>query len=249
VVVRTDSNPAAVLFDFNGVLVDDEHLHWRAFRDVLAPLGLRVTRRLYDARYLAFDDITACRAALREAGITQAQRGPRTVRRLVARKRRLFMQLVRRHRVGVGAGAARLLLALAGTPPAGGLPVAVVSSATRVEIEAPLRRAGLRRLVRVIVAAEDVHRCKPDPEGYRLALRRLGSPDPGACVAIEDSPGGIAAARAAGLGVLGVATSYPAAALRRAGAFAVVPSLRGWRRAELLIRGRRGRSGRRRSCP
>jgi len=90
----------------------------------------------------------------------------------------------------------------------------------------------------VIVAAEDVRRSKPDPGPYRTALRRLGLHGPSGCVAIEDSPGGIAAARAAGLAVLGVATSMPAGRLRRAGAFAVVPSLRGARGIERLLRRR-----------
>jgi HAD superfamily hydrolase (TIGR01509 family) len=220
-----------VLFDFNGVLMDDEAFHWRAFRDVLAPLGARVTRRLYDQRYLAYDDFAACRRALRDAGLPPSGRGAAKVRRLVARKRRLFRMLLRDHRVCVGPGASRLVRSLARDAT-----LAVVSSAARVEIEAPLRQAGLRRCFRVIVAAEDVRRSKPHPEPYRTALSRLGLRRPDGCVAIEDSPGGIAAARAAGLPVLGVATSMPARALLRAGAYAVVPSLRGARRAETLLR-------------
>lgn len=220
-----------MLFDFNGVLIDDETFHWRAFRAVLAPLGARITRRLYDQRYLAYDDFAACRRALRDAGVPPSGRGAAAVRRLVARKRRLFRMLLRDHRVGVGAGGARLVRSLAGDTA-----LAVVSSAARAEIESSLRQAGLRRLFRVIVAAEDVRRSKPHPEPYLTALRRLGLRGPGGCVALEDSPGGIAAARAAGLPVLGVATSQSATALKRAGAFAVVPSLRGARRAGRLLR-------------
>jgi beta-phosphoglucomutase len=226
-----------VLFDFNGVLIDDESYHWRAFRDVLAPLGARVTRRLYDERYVAFDDFAACRRALRDAGIAPARRGAAAVRRLVARKRRLFRARLRRDGIGVGAGGARLVRALARVRVA----LAVVSSAARVEIEAPLRRARLRRFFRVIVAAEDVRRSKPDPDPYRTALLRLGLRGPAGCVAIEDSPGGIAAARAAGLPVLGVATSMSPRVLRRAGAFAVVRSLRGARGVERLLRRRAAR--------
>jgi beta-phosphoglucomutase len=222
-----------VLFDFNGVLVDDESYHWRAFRDVLAPLGARVTRRLYDRRYLAWDDRAACRLALRDARVAPSRRGAAAVRRLVARKRRLFRARLRRDGIGVEAGGARLVRALARDTA-----LAVVSSAARVEIETPLRRAGLRRFFRVIVAAEDVRRSKPDPAPYRAALRRLGLHGPSGCVAIEDSPGGIAAARAAGLPVLGVATSLPAGVLKRAGAFAVVPSLRAARGIERLLRRR-----------
>lgn len=230
-----DSTLRAVLFDFNGVLVDDESYHWRAFRDVLAPLGARVTRFLYDRRYLAWDDFAACRLALRDARVASWRRDAAEVRRLVARKRRLFRARLRRDGIGVGAGAARLVSALARDTA-----LAVVSSAARVEIEAPLRQAGLRRFFQVIVAAEDVRRSKPDPGPYRTALKRLGLRGPAGCVAIEDSPGGIAAARGAGLPVLGVATSMPAGVLKRAGAFDVVPSLRGARGIERLLRRRAG---------
>jgi HAD superfamily hydrolase (TIGR01509 family) len=218
--------PRAVLFDFNGVLVDDEHIHFEAFRRVLAPLGVRITRRLYDARYLAFDDRTGCAAALRDAGVPDRWRTRAAIVTLVARKRRHYRRLLGARRIVVGPGAARLVRALAPR-----LPLAVVSGAARAEVRGALRQARLLASFACIVAAENVRRSKPDPEGYRRALRlllrtgRLDGAGGRGCVAIEDSPGGIRAARAAGLEVLGVATSYPPAALRRAGAYAVVASL------------------------
>lgn len=218
--MRADSTPeAAILFDFDGVLVEDERLHWRALRDVLGRLGIPLPRTLYDARYLALDDTTACRAALEDAG------WPRDGRRalvadLVRRKRRLFRRLCVRHRIGVSPGARRVVHVLSAR-----MPLAIVSGAARVEIVGALKRAGLLGRFETIVAAEDVRRCKPSPEGYRKALRRLRlAPGPG-CIAVEDSPGGIAAARAAGLRTLGVASSHGEGALRRAGAFEVVRSL------------------------
>jgi HAD superfamily hydrolase (TIGR01509 family) len=228
-----DSNPAAratgplaVLFDFNGVLVVDEHIHFEAFRRVLARLGVSITRRLYDARYLALDDRTACAAALRDAGVPARRRTGATIVALVARKRRQYRALLSARRIGVGPGAARLVRALAAR-----LPLAVVSGAARAEVRGALGRARLLQSFACIVATENVRRSKPHPEGYRRALRllrrtgRLKGRGGRGCVAVEDSPGGIRAARAAGLAVLGVATSYPAAALRRAGAYAVVDSL------------------------
>jgi sugar-phosphatase len=74
----------------------------------------------------------------------------------------------------------------------------------------------------VLVAAEDVVAGKPDPEGYRLAARRLGV-DPSACVVIEDAPAGVAAGRAAGATVVAVTTTFPASALQ--GADVVLSSL------------------------
>ncbi|HET8948689.1 MAG TPA: HAD family phosphatase, partial [Candidatus Polarisedimenticolia bacterium] len=97
--------------------------------------------------------------------------------------------------------------------------------AARSEILVALAAAHLRRSFRFIIASENVRRGKPHPEGYRAALARLGRRAGSRPFAIEDSPGGIRAALAAGLPVLGVATSYRPAVLRRAGAFAVIPTL------------------------
>src|SRR4051794_9700373 len=57
----------ATIFDFNGVLVDDEHVHLEAFREVLAPRGIAITDDAYATRYLGFDDVGAFRAMLADA--------------------------------------------------------------------------------------------------------------------------------------------------------------------------------------
>jgi beta-phosphoglucomutase-like phosphatase (HAD superfamily) len=114
-----------------------------------------------------------------------------------------------------------------------GMRLAIVSGAARVEIEAVLRRSRLRSCFEVVIAAEDVRRCKPSPEGYKRAIKMMRA-RPATSLAIEDSPGGIAAARAAGLAVIGVATSYPIRVLRRAGARHIVRSLAGVDAAGLI---------------
>lgn len=219
----------AVLFDFDGVLVDSERQHWIAFRETLRPHGVVLSRALYDRRYLAFDDRSAIAAMLRDAGLAAVAL---PIDLLVWRKRALF------RRMGGRAGAIDPRVAALVRSVAARVPIAVVSGAARREISDALRRARLAAEFRAIVAAEDVRRCKPDPEGYRLGLKRLGLKRPDGCLAIEDSPGGIAAARAAGLAVIGVAGSYPAATLRRAGAFRVETSLAGLTPDEILDRPR-----------
>jgi HAD superfamily hydrolase (TIGR01509 family) len=106
-------------------------------------------------------------------------------------------------------------------------PLGVVSGALADEVDRVLRQAGVRELFATIVAAEDVRRGKPDPEGYRLGWRRLRASLPdlelGDCLAVEDAPAGIRAAHAAGLPVLAVATTRPQSAL--GDAELVVPSL------------------------
>lgn len=94
---------------------------------------------------------------------------------------------------------------------------AAVTSGGRAVMEPRLRAAGLP-VPEVFIAAEDVARGKPEPDGYRLAARELGV-DPADCLVIEDAPAGIGAGLAAGGHVLAVATSHTEAELHNAATF------------------------------
>jgi HAD superfamily hydrolase (TIGR01509 family) len=211
----------ATLFDFNGVLVDDERLHLDGFNAALRPLDVTISPEDYNDRYLGFDDRGAFVAMLRDRGLAHDDA---RVAALIAAKSVVYAELAARS-LTVFEGAAALLKSAAGHGP-----VAIVSGALRGEIDVALRLMAAEGAPRVIVAAEDVAACKPDPEGYLLGLDRLsataGELDPGRCVAIEDSVAGVQSARAAGLCVVAVAHTYDAGALRAAGAHAVFPHVR-----------------------
>ncbi|GAA3122324.1 HAD family hydrolase [Streptosporangium carneum] len=96
-----------------------------------------------------------------------------------------------------------------------GSPVAVVTSASRGTAEKRLAEVGVSDLVRTIVSAQDVAVGKPDPEGFLLAARLLAV-DPARCVAFEDSIAGIAAAKAAGMTCVGIATTHAGTELAEA---------------------------------
>ena len=200
---------AATLFDYNGVLVDDEAVHLAAFRATLDPRGIAVDESTYWARYIGFDDVGAFRAMLVDAG---REAPDALVAELVEAKRPLYMQ-----RASAGLklfdGAAEKLrsCSLRGA-------VGVVSGALRDEIELGLVLLGVRDLVSFVVSAEDTSRCKPDPEGYEKGLALLGGIPRDQVVVIEDAVAGVRAAKAANLACVGVAHSYPAAALSEAGA-------------------------------
>ncbi|MFH8563350.1 HAD family hydrolase [Streptomyces sp. NPDC017988] len=87
---------------------------------------------------------------------------------------------------------------------------AVVTSATRVLAEARLAEVGIRP--RLLIAADDITRGKPDPEPYLLAAEKLGV-DPARCVVFEDAPAGLQAGRAAGMTTVALATTHGAAEL------------------------------------
>lgn len=214
----TESRPPlrALIFDFNGVLSDDEAILYELYRDVLAEEGVALTEADYQDMYLGLDDRDIFAKALRAAG----QPAPEErVARMVDRKVAGYLKRVTQAPPVppaiipfVKGAATRYLLAVA-------------SGAPGREIAWVLEVAGIRDCFRVIVALEDVTRGKPDPEPFLTALARLNALAaaaepilPAQCLVIEDSVAGIRAARAAGMRCLAVATSQPPDRLREADA-------------------------------
>lgn len=195
----------AVIFDFDGIIVDTEPLHYKAFQELLVPLGLGYSWQEYLERYLGFDDRDAFREAFRAAGRPLSDRELKT---LMDGKAEAFLKIVS---VGVAPypGAVELIRSISGT-----LPLALCSGALRSDIDPILVQLGLTGAFDTLVTADEVAASKPDPESYRLAVQRLqslfpGRVNPGASIAIEDTPAGIASAKGAGLRVLAVTNSYP----------------------------------------
>jgi len=199
---------AGVIFDFDGVIVDTEPLHYQAFIDMLEPEGFSFSWEDYQAIYMGMDD--------REAFDTAFARNGRvldTERRsaLIARKAKHFPALAAEADLAPYPGVEALIREVAAT-----LPLGLCSGALELDILPILDRFALRNCFDVLVSAEQVSRSKPDPESYCLALERLGLPDPGAVIAIEDTPAGIRSARAAGCRVLAVSNSHPPPVLSQA---------------------------------
>jgi beta-phosphoglucomutase len=199
----------ALVFDFDGVIVNSEPVHLRAFQAVLAEARVGLSARDYYARYVGLSDREAFEAVARDRGLTWSdgtvdaliEKKTQTVHRVLAERSPLFP------------AAASRIRALAGE-----LPLAVASGALRPEIEQVLDRAGLSGCFTAIIAAGETPRSKPAPDPYATAVERLSSAvgrrlDPARVVAVEDTLQGLASARAAGLRTIAVTTTYPASAL------------------------------------
>jgi beta-phosphoglucomutase len=211
----------ALIFDFNGIIVDDEPIHFELFKQVLAEEGIKLTEADYYARYLGFDDRGAFTAAYREHGRSLDEK---LLTRLIDRKT-IYYQSEIRSKVRIFPGVEKLVTTLVPV-----LPLAVASGALRQEIETILSAAGLLKHFAVIISAEDVDHGKPEPEIFLKALARLnaqvedGHPiDAADCLVIEDSKEGIRGARRAGMKCLAVTNSHPMELLQEANA--VVRSL------------------------
>jgi len=203
----------ALIFDFDGVVVDSEPAHLVGFRRLLETVGVTLSEEDYYGKYLGFDDHDGFAVAARDAGVTL---GEAKIAEMTAAKTKIIQQMFAES-IEALPGAVELILSAEGA----GVPLAICSGALREEIVQASRAVGVGDAFRLIVSAEDVRRGKPDPEGYRMAMQQLREATGDdlraeRSVVVEDSPAGIDAARAAGMHVLAVTSSYPADALGRA---------------------------------
>jgi HAD superfamily hydrolase (TIGR01509 family) len=201
----------AVIFDFNGVIVDDEPLHLELIQQVLREEGVSIKADDCRARCLGVPDFAGFQTIL--AGQRQGAVETGYINQLIARKAGYYLQAIRERDLlfpGVSALIQRLTAQF---------PLALVSGALRQEVEFVLARSGLRDAFRAIVTAEDVTLGKPHPEGFLQGLKLLAQAQkiqPHECLVVEDSVAGVAAAKRAGMYCVAVTNSYPAAALQQA---------------------------------
>jgi HAD superfamily hydrolase (TIGR01509 family) len=212
----------AIVFDFDGVVVDSEPVHYQAFMEIGRGLGVSFDYQHYLRHYIGFDDRDAIRTMLTQAGLPATDEH---IAELRNQKQQVFEKLLNRGAAAIP-GAVELI-----DEAHAHIPIAVGSGATTLDIELMLASLGRRDRFEVIVSADHVRRSKPDPETYRMAVEQLAAlhPDlglaPKDCLAIEDTAAGIESARGAGLMTLGITTTGLASSLSRA--HRVEPGLEG----------------------
>ncbi|MCA1593643.1 MAG: HAD family phosphatase [Acidobacteria bacterium] len=217
----------AILFDFNGVILDDEPLQMKAYQEVLRSEGVTLTEQDYYSA-LGMDDVAFVRAAFVRAGVELTDE---QLQRVIEGKTAKHRELMK-DELPLFPGIVTFIKALARKYPLG-----LVSMARRTEIDYALARAGLAGYFGVLISAEDVDAHKPDPFCYTRALELLNVKRgeaqvlplrPEECLVIEDAPPGVRAALAAGMRSLAVTNTVGEQALREAGADVVTHSLADW---------------------
>lgn len=193
----------AILFDFDGVLVDSEPVHFECWREVLRPFGIELDWEVYRQRFIGISDLAMLEdlAKLRQPPVDVEllwQEYPR--KRALFRERMLTAEPVTQE-------VRELLSGL------DGMRLAVVSSSGRDEIEPVLKRGGIRPFFAALVCREDVTEYKPAPAPYLKAAELLHATQ---ALVVEDSEAGIASGKAAGFDVLPVPSAARMPGLLRA---------------------------------
>lgn len=217
----------AIFFDFNGVIIDDERIHLKAYREVLASAGVNLTDEDYFA-CLGMDDVAFTRAAFARAGRSVDDQ---TTREIIDREHQRHRAFITEE-LPLAPGVVTFVKEAARKYQLG-----IVSMAERSEIDHVLNMTALINEFAVIVSADAGLDHKPAPDCYQGALEELNKKRrrqrklpllPEECLVIEDAPPGIEAARAAGMRTLAVTNTVAESLLRAAGAEVVTASLADW---------------------
>jgi len=193
----------AVIFDMDGVIVDSEPLHERAFRRVFDEIGFGETHDVDFQSYFGKSDLVLWRDFI------VRHRPAQSLDELLARKEARFVDLLLSEEP-IFDGLPTLLEKLAPH-----YPLAVASGSRHPTIQAVLGLRELRRFFPIVVSSEDVAHGKPDPDIFLRTAGLLGVA-PESCCVIEDSVAGVEAGLAAGMTVIAITNSLPAQRLTRA---------------------------------
>lgn len=205
----------AVIFDFNGVIINDEPIHQQLIEEILLEENLVLKRNEYWKTSLGCSHRDCLRDLLASRGRVASEE---YLTALQHKKAQSYIQQIESlEKLPLYPGLTDFIFQIRSS----NLKLAIVSGAIRQEIELVVKRAELAEFFQIIVAADEIATAKPQPDGYLLALERLNQKYPelnlqaSECLAIEDTLAGIQAAKAAGMKVVGVANTYPYHMLHR----------------------------------
>jgi len=204
----------AIIFDFDGVIVDTEPLHLKAFQRTLEESSINLSEEEYTANYLAYDDKTFFKELFKDRNF---EHNEAVISEFANRKSEHFNNVLKGNILileGVQDFISRVSLKY---------PLSIGSGALRNEIVEILEYVGLRKHFDIIVSADEVENCKPDPEVYIKVLEHLNDLGLASstilaneCLVIEDSISGVKAAHSAGMKCLAITNSYSAEDLSEA---------------------------------
>ena len=186
---------AGLVFDMDGTLVDNMHFHHRAWKEFLSAHGIHITDEEFHRK-----NVGTIREVIPK--FMPHVQDPDWIMELGMQKEAVYRQLYGPHIKpldGLDAFLAKAYQA--------GIPIALATAADAKNIEFTLEGLGMAHYFSAITGSEEVKQGKPHPDVYLLSAAKLKA-EPKNCIAFEDTPSGIRAALAAGMRVVGLATTH-----------------------------------------
>ena len=205
----------AVIFDFNGVIINDEAIHQQLIEEIFLSENLVMKKGEYQDVCLGRSDRACLYDLLSDRGRVVNED---VLNKLLRQKAQSYtVELEKLDKLPLYPGLDDFIFQARTR----NIHLGIVSGSIRQEIELVLERSQLSQYFSVIVSGDDITTSKPEPDGYKLAVQKLNQAHPQLdlqakeCLAIEDTPPGITAAKRAGMQVVGIANTYPFHMLQR----------------------------------
>lgn len=198
------SNFDAVIFDFDGVLLDSEPIHYQSYKVILKNFDIDFDYSTYISRYLGLSDSELFPTIFNDYKINIEER---ILNELISNKVLIYEETLRKNKnIHFNDGCEELLKYISSNSKK----IAICSGSTKFEINAALNFIDdgvLKKYFNHIVSIDEIKEGKPSPLGYLETSKLLKVPS-NKCIVIEDSPTGIKAAKSAGMYVVGITTTY-----------------------------------------
>lgn len=188
----------AILFDLDGTIVNSEPLHLKSFRDCVKPLGIKISTKRWYSEFTGIGSKAIMTILFRDFRITEE------IKPWTEKRKKLFQEYVLQGKLSTIKGIRQFLRKIKKK----GIKTAIVSGGHNTNIETVLSTLKLREFFDIIIGSEDVENRKPHPKGFLKAAEILGV-KPHECIAIEDSPAGVEAAKNAKLIVVCIKSQAP----------------------------------------
>ena len=205
----------AVLLNFNGVIINDEAIHQELINNILLEENLRPDDDDYKQYCWGKSDRTCLKSILASRGRILPDK---YINKLIATKTTAYRQKIEQlATLPLYPNLIEFLTQLKTQ----GLIIGLVTGALRSEVEFILQKAEIAQYFTIIIGGDDLEASKPEADSYLLAIERLNQQQPqlnlkpSECLAIEDTTVGIAAAKKAGVQVVGISHTYPLHMLQR----------------------------------
>jgi HAD superfamily hydrolase (TIGR01509 family) len=186
----------AFIFDMDGVMLDSEPIHLAAYNKVLTPFGVSIAMPVFKAKYMGKRGMQVSEKIVEDCSL------PIPAKELHRMKRAQHEDFLQNRELPVTPGLQKAVKELEGL-----LPLALASNSNPNSIDIILERLGLKEYFSVVLSGSNVPNGKPAPDIYLKTAQELGV-EAKECAVLEDSPVGVAAAKAAGMACIGITTTH-----------------------------------------